>query len=212
MTFINGFSYWHDGFRKLKKHDDSRCHFEAVSRVNNSSDNNNDSDTNNVSEPFNSQVKLSKEDGHDVITFVIDAIRHLARQGLELGDATAEVSNPDVFEPDSNLWQLLCTWSRLSPRLGELLKHARMYVSPEIQNELLSIMGSSVQREVVGMINSFPWYSLMLDEVVDTSGQEQLVISFRYVNYVLTSQLSPNFMLHSFYSYSFNITVRSYYL
>lgn len=177
-TFINGFSYWHDGYRKLKKHDESKCHIEAVNVIKSGSS------TPKVNELLDRRVKQDKKDSHDMLTFVVNAIRHLGRQGLAIRGATVSFSNSNFAEPDSNLWQLLCTWSRMSPRLDELLKRTRTYASPEIQNELLSIMSRSVQRAVVDIINSSPWYSLMLDETPDVSGQEQLVICFRYVGYI----------------------------
>ena len=61
-------------------------------------------------------------------------------------------------------------------------KKADKYTSGEIQNELLKIMGCQVQRAI---IENAGFFTIMVDECVDTSNKEQLVICFRYVDSAL---------------------------
>lgn len=84
-------------------------------------------------------------------------------------------------EPYSNLWQLLQSYADRDRQLCELLKKKTTYTSPEIQNELLTLMSNMVLRRVVGEINEAGWYSLMIDETPDISGAEQAVVCFRLV-------------------------------
>ena len=64
-------------------------------------------------------------------------------------------------------------------------KKADKYTSGEIQNELLKIMGCQVQRAIIENIKNAEFFTIMVDECVDTSNKEQLVICFRYVDSTL---------------------------
>ena len=56
------------------------------------------------------------------------------------------------------------------------------YVSPQIQNEILSVMGTTVLREIASDIRHARYFALMVDEVTDSSNKEQVVICFRNVD------------------------------
>ena len=80
-------------------------------------------------------LKQNKVDAHDLLVHVINAIKHLSRQGHALRGTYDKESK--VCKPDSNIWQLLCSYSSLSYRLKDLLSRNITYTSPEVQNELL---------------------------------------------------------------------------
>ena len=50
------------------------------------------------------------------------------------------------------------------------------YVSPQIQNEILSVMGTTVLREIASTIRCAQYFALMVDEVTDSSNKEQVLI------------------------------------
>ena len=52
----------------------------------------------------------------------------------------------------------------------------------EIQEEILDLMSTSIQRSIANIIQERKFYRLMADETVDSSQQEQLSICFRTVN------------------------------
>ncbi|KAK5644977.1 hypothetical protein RI129_006277 [Pyrocoelia pectoralis] len=54
------------------------------------------------------------------------------------------------------------------------------YLSPTIQNELISICGEVVQKKIVQEINSSQCFSILVDETTDVSRQEQMSICARY--------------------------------
>ena len=67
---------------------------------------------------------------------------------------------------------------------GEWLarKGGDKYTSPEIQNELLTLMCHAVLRVVATQLQQAEFFTLMTDECVDRANKEQLAICFRYVD------------------------------
>lgn len=172
MSFVTtGFSNWNDGRRRLERHQKSASHIESVAALMGHS-------TQPVDELLDDNTKQSKKDGHDMLWYVIEAMRILCRQGLSLRGCTNSDSNAPL-EPDSNLWQQLQFLSRASERLKYLMSRTHTYTAPAVQNELMQIMSLGIQKELVEMIKKAPFYTLMLDETPDVGGQEQLVICFR---------------------------------
>ncbi|XP_076065299.1 zinc finger MYM-type protein 1-like [Oratosquilla oratoria] len=55
------------------------------------------------------------------------------------------------------------------------------YLSPDIQNALLSAAGSLVQDAVVENIKKYKFWSIIADETMDRQKREQLAIAIRYV-------------------------------
>ena len=60
-------------------------------------------------------------------------------------------------------------------------KKTDKYVSADIQNELLKVMGLQVLRDIGALYNA-EFYSLMVDQTTDISNKEQAVLCFRWVS------------------------------
>ena len=99
----------------------------------------------------------------------------LARQGLPLrghGD-----------ESDSKFTQLLRLRAEDDSQLHDWVeKKSDKYTSPQIQNEIMTIMANTVPRGVASSVRSAPFYSLMVDETTDSSCEEQVVICCRWID------------------------------
>ena len=68
-----------------------------------------------------------------------------------------------------------------SPMLEWLEQKYNKYTSPEIQNELLSVMGRLVIQNILANLQQSPYLTIMLDETTDISNHEQAVIILRRV-------------------------------
>ncbi|KAM9330997.1 zinc finger MYM-type protein 1-like [Gastrophryne carolinensis] len=55
------------------------------------------------------------------------------------------------------------------------------YLSPQIQNELISLLGSKVEEDIVSEIKNSQFYSVIMDTTQDISKIDQLSQVFRYV-------------------------------
>ena len=56
-----------------------------------------------------------------------------------------------------------------------------MYTSPDIQNQLISILGDHICGTILGKVGSSLSYTVTADEVTDCSNKEQLSIVLRYI-------------------------------
>lgn len=68
--------------------------------------------------------------------------------------------------------------------LQSLQKHPcnATYLSPEIQNELLQIMGNIIRHQIQQEVNKVGFFTLLCDETRDISKKEQMTIVLRYVS------------------------------
>lgn len=78
---------------------------------------------------------------------LLSCIRYLARQGLPL---RGHHEDPKSFE--GNLYQLLLLQAQDYPQMKTWL-HKKEYISPEIVNELITMMGQTVLRQILAEIN-----------------------------------------------------------
>ena len=79
------------------------------------------------------------------------------------------------------LYQLFLLRVEDCPQLLTWL-YKREYISSKIVYEFIAIMGNTVLRQVLALINSALWYSLIADEATDISHNEQIGISIRWVD------------------------------
>ena len=68
------------------------------------------------------------------------------------------------------------------PNLDEWMhQKENVYTSPEIQNEIVNVMGLQVLRNVSADLQSSPFLTVMADETTDSSNREQVTLIFRRV-------------------------------
>ena len=112
----------------------------------------------------------------EMLLKVLSSIQFLARQGLALRGHSEGV---DALQ--GNLLQLLLLRAQDCPRLDEWLRK-KEYVSPQIVNELINLMGQAMLRQLVEEIREAKFYSLIADEATDISRQEQMCVSIRWID------------------------------
>ena len=109
-----------------------------------------------------------------VLLKIIRTIKFLARQGLPLRGVGADA--------DSNLVQLLKLQSRDCPELCTWLqKKTNKCTSPDIQNEIMSIMAMQILRKVCEEIRENGPYTIMADECTDVANTERFTLCIRSV-------------------------------
>ncbi len=50
-----------------------------------------------------------------------------------------------------------------------------------MQNEMLTVVGSSIRNDIIAEVKSAKYYSIIVDEVTDVANHEELSLVFRYV-------------------------------
>ena len=92
----------------------------------------------------------------------------LAKQGLPFHG-----HNEDAESFEGNLYQLLLLEDRDNADMGAWLRR-RVYISPDIINEIITTMGQTVLRQLLVEIRSSLWFSILADEATDSSHHEQM--------------------------------------
>ena len=96
---------------------------------------------------------------------LLSSIRYLARQGLPL--------RGDGSEKDSNFYQLLLLRGEDVSSIQPMLERAQMkFTSPEIQNEILKIMATSILRKIQAQLQ-LGYFTVMINETTDLSNTER---------------------------------------
>lgn len=80
--------------------------------------------------------------------------------------------------------QLLMYKAEGDAELTTWLKGHFDFTSPQVQNEILKLMGNTIVREIVSEITSMPLvqFALIIDGTQDVSGVEQESICLRFVD------------------------------
>ncbi|CAG2184616.1 unnamed protein product [Mytilus edulis] len=114
--------------------------------------------------------------GKDKIRFSsVPATMFLARQGLPIRGADND--------KDSNFYQLNNLRCQEDPKFKEWLQRKTdRYTSPEIQNEIISIMSDQVVRSLATEIRQSNFFAILADETTDISNRQQLVVCLRWID------------------------------
>ena len=167
---VSGFSNWKDATRAFKKHDNSEVHKHAVEKLYILP-----STTKDIGESLSVAHGKEKQRNREYFLKVLQNIRFLARQGIAL--------RGDGNEDNSNFMQLLKLRANDDSLINDFLtKKTDKYTSPTVVNEIIQIMALRILRNIAGCIQNGVWYSIMADEVTDSSNKEQLIICLRWVD------------------------------
>ena len=168
-----GFTNWKDATVAFQRHQQTKCHKDAVDIVVTIP-----STTKDVGELLSREHAKEKEINRRMFVKIVTSIKYLARQGISL--------RGDGDEEDGNFMQLLRLRADDDPDLVAWLQRKQnKYTSHEIQNEILKTMAISVLRNIASCLQSSPFLTLMMDETTDVSNTEQVVIVFRWVSDLL---------------------------
>ena len=107
---------------------------------------------------------------------LLECVRYLARQGLAFHG-----HHEDSITFEGNLYQLLLLQAKDSIQLASWIKK-RDYISPANVNEIISISGNTVLRQLLQEIQTADWFSLISDEATDVSHNEQMCIAIHWVD------------------------------
>ena len=171
-----GFSNWKKALEKFDKHQSSLSHRDAMDQV--------VGKNKNVGEMLQKGYAEEKAENKKMLKAILSSIRYVGRQGLALRGRykVGEGENDKGCETDSNFLQLLKMRADDIPGLCDWLKRPQAkFTSPDIQNEMLSIMALMILRQIAGEISG-KWFTIMVDETTDLSNTEQMILCLRYVD------------------------------
>ena len=163
----NGFQNWKKAIEKFKSHEGSLSHTEAKMKWIAQG-------RPTIGSQLSAQLKDQQQMRRAGLLKQMKGIQFLTRQGIALLGHK---------ESEGNLKQLMLMWSHEDEVVKTWVKENR-YTCYQTVNELLSIMGQNLLRNIVKKTKegSPAWFSVIADEATDVCHTEQLNLSIRWVN------------------------------
>ena len=171
LVFISkGFNNWKDASVKFKEHESSNCHKDSVVVTVDLP-----SFVKDIAETLQSELTKQKMENRQMLLKILSNIHFLVCQSIAIrGDGDKE---------NSNFIQLFKLCGEDDPKFAKWLeKKTDKYVSADIQNELLKVMGLQGLRDIRTALHNAEFCSLMVNQTTDISNKEQAVLCFRWVS------------------------------
>ena len=157
-----GFGSWNKALERFKDHEKSEMHKEAVQKLAAKSSGAD------VATQLRMQCKADQRFHREMLIMVLSSVRFLARQGLPF---RGHSETSETFE--GNLYQLLLLRAEENNRMRLWLKK-KEYISPDIVNQIITLMGQTVLRNIIAQIKTSMWFALIADEATDISHNEHV--------------------------------------
>ena len=111
-----------------------------------------------IRDQFSTQGAKVQEMRRQSLVKQLEGMKYLLRQGIALRGHT---------EKEGNLHQLLVTWSKNDATVKAWVEEGR-YMSHDIVNELITLMGQDVLRRLLCRIKSADpsWYAIIADPML----------------------------------------------
>ncbi|KAG5898588.1 hypothetical protein JTB14_016599 [Gonioctena quinquepunctata] len=184
---------WKHAIEDFKSHQSKQYHHEAVVKGSNFLRimQNQHLDIRNV---IDSGRRKQVEENREKLFSIVETIKFCGHQELALrgtnDSGPVSVTDEEPVTNDGNFRAIL----RMRMKCGDtkLLKHSEnialnaTYMSAKVQNDLISICGEIIQKEIVKCLNEAKVFSVLVDETADISGHEQLLLCVRYTKKVET--------------------------
>ena len=124
--------------------------------------------------------ETEKEKNREVIEMLFDVAKTLARNGMAFRGNNAD--------EDGNFRQTVQLLSRHNPVMRAWIgnravrKHHATYLSPQSQNEFISLLSEEVRSRISTCVKNAGFCSVMADTTPDVSHNDQLSVAVRYVD------------------------------
>ena len=128
-----------------------------------------------------------KQHWRDILQRILTCIKFLVSQNLALR-GHEENLNPRNDKNVGNFLALIKLIAQFDPLLVKHVQHAEQnpgsvsYLSPEIQNEFIYILASTVKSKLLRNIRKSKYYGILLDSTPDLGHREQLSQIIRFVD------------------------------
>ena len=165
-TFVTeGFNNWKKAIEWFERHARSGLHKEAILKVHCLKQAG-------IDVQLNNQHLAALKVRRDNLLILLSSLKYLLRQGLAVRGHE---------EMNGNLMQLLLLQAKSNSALQNFIND-RHYLSNEIINEMIMLMGRTVLQQLLVEIRKAGWFSIIADEATDVSHKEQLCIAIRWVD------------------------------
>lgn len=181
------FNNWHCAVEKFNFHQKTNYHATATLKAHeflSVFDNKQEC----IAVKLDSKLKLEIEENRTILRPIIETIILCGRQGIALRGHTdsspIDLSSLFLSNNEGNFrvilkYGLMNGNDDFKKKFENLPKNA-MYISPDIQNEIINIINSLVLKKLVTKINQAKCFTILADETTDIAGIEQFSMCVRY--------------------------------
>ncbi|CAH1987577.1 unnamed protein product [Acanthoscelides obtectus] len=169
-AWVNGVSVRSNFTQTILDHEKSQQHMNASLSYNNWLQGNT------IDTLLQSEINSKITFWRDVLHRIINVIITLASCNLSLRGHDSD---------SGNFMAILRLLSNYDATLKELLLKPKVeinYLSPTIQNEIISLLGTTVRNNIISEIKKAPFLTIILDTTQDLSKIDQLSVVFRYIS------------------------------
>jgi hypothetical protein len=141
-----------------------------------------------IDKELQSHIEKEKRKWRDILTRILHCIKFLATQNLALRGHREQLQKDDNVSNVGNFLGLLKLLAVFDPVIKEHLTHAKCharstsYLSPDVQNEFIHLMASTVRQNLLRSICRAKYYGIMFDSTPDQAHREQMSEVVRYVD------------------------------
>lgn len=185
-SWIQGINDWQGLSKKIKVHEQSHIHLNASIAY--------DMNKNNETLEYitESTFKENLQFWRNTLTRIIDVILHLAILNIPFRGHRENMNDPNSNSGNFlGIINLLAKYDRFLGELVQKHKHKTRYLSPKIQNELITLLGNSIRDSLIKIINHCQFFTIILDTTQDISKKDQLSVIIRYVT-IINDGISGN--------------------
>ncbi|CAG9797665.1 unnamed protein product [Chironomus riparius] len=181
---LNGFRNWRKSIENFETHQSAGFHIKAATII---ATRNSilDGKFKPINEVIDKELDVQKQNNQQLLQPIIEAIIVCGRQNLSLRGKhdSGPLFSTDDNVNDGNLRSLLRWRAQSDSKFMELVKNApknATYLSPTIQNEVISIIERIIIDRRVHKLKKSTFFSIFADETSDRANIEQLAIGVRY--------------------------------
>lgn len=167
--FLTGFRNWKKGVERFRIHALSDVHLEVMSKM---------AMSRRPIDVVMTDTQIEEQQRNRVIFIeILGMIRGLARSGAPLRGHAAD---------DGFLMRMLQERAATDPQIASWMRRSKNFLSHDCQDELISIMATMVQRDLVNAASRSGFFSIIADGTTDICGKEQFSVCLRFVDDDLT--------------------------
>lgn len=172
-SWSQGIQDWQGFSKKITKHARSKCHSSSCIIYEQWKHHMTLNDSN------EKEIQKDKKFWREVLKRLVKITLRLACNGQSFRGHNEHIG--EVY--NGNFLSEVELLAEFDPIMSELLnkpKHSIRYLSPEIQNELITVLSEHLDNQITEEIKSALFYSIIADTTQDISKKDQLSLTIRY--------------------------------
>ncbi|XP_026390153.1 zinc finger MYM-type protein 1-like [Papaver somniferum] len=189
-----GSNDWHNLGKKLRHHDTCHGHLQSMSIWNELERRLKKNET--IDKAMQEQIKREKEYWKQVLVRIVSLIKTLAKNNLAFRGDNEKIGQSN----NGNFLSFIEMIAEFDLVMQDHLRRFKdqdihhHYLSPKIQNELISLLAHHVREKIIEKVHKGKYFSVLLDCTSDISREEQMSLIVRSVDYLTTPKVEEHFL------------------